>query len=140
MIARTLGLVVLALSVVSTACQSPTARGELPGGISTPLINVDSAPHITVTFEETNIREVIANFADFTGHSFVIGPGVEKSVTAFVRNKPWDAALSAMLEAYGLHAVQTEPGIWRVETLENYFQFEELRLRVTDLEVRASGN
>jgi len=76
-------------------------------------------PRITVTFENTDIRDVLNNFADFTGKSFVPGSGVEGNVTANIRNQPWDLALKAILDAHGLTAVETATGIIRVDRLEN---------------------
>ncbi|MGD2153973.1 MAG: AMIN domain-containing protein, partial [Gemmatimonadales bacterium] len=80
---------------------------------------VSQMPRITVTFENTDIRDVLNNFADFTGKSFVPGAGVEGSVTANIRNQPWDLALRAILEAHGLTAVETSTGIIRVDQLQN---------------------
>jgi type IV pilus assembly protein PilQ len=83
-------------------------------------------PRITVTFENTDIRDVLNNFADFTGKSFVPGSGVEGSVTANIRNQPWDLALKAILEAHGLTAVETATGIIRVDRLENLQERQQL--------------
>jgi type IV pilus assembly protein PilQ len=83
-------------------------------------------PRITVTFEATDIRDVLNNFADFTGKSFVPGGGVEGNVTANIRNQPWDLALKAILEAHGLTAVETATGIIRVDRLENLQERQQL--------------
>lgn len=76
-------------------------------------------PRITVTFESTDIRDVLSTFAEFTGKSIVPGAGVEGQVTANIRNQPWDLALDAILQAHGLHAVETASGIIRVDRLQN---------------------
>ncbi|UCF18855.1 MAG: AMIN domain-containing protein [Gemmatimonadota bacterium] len=83
-------------------------------------------PRITVTFENTDIRDVLNNFADFTGKSFVPGSGVEGNITANIRNQPWDLALQAILEAQGLTAVETATGIIRVDKLENLQERQQL--------------
>ena len=83
-------------------------------------------PRITVTFENTDIRDVLTNFAEFTGKSFVPGSGVEGSVTATIRNQPWDLALKAILEAHGLTAVETATGIIRVDQLQNLQERQQL--------------
>ncbi len=83
-------------------------------------------PRITVTFENTDIRDVLNNFADFTGKSFVPGAGVEGTITANIRNQPWDLALQAILEAQGLTAVETATGIIRVDKLENLQERQQL--------------
>ncbi|UCC82065.1 MAG: AMIN domain-containing protein [Gemmatimonadota bacterium] len=87
---------------------------------------VSQMPRITVTFENTDIRDVLNNFADFTGKSFVPGAGVEGNVTANIRNQPWDLALKAILEAHGLTAVETATGIIRVDRLENLQERQQL--------------
>ncbi len=87
---------------------------------------VSQMPRITVTFENTDIRDVLNNFADFTGKSFVPGAGVEGNVTANIRNQPWDLALKALLEAHGYTAVETATGIIRVDKLENLQQRQQL--------------
>ena len=87
---------------------------------------VSQMPRITVTFENTDIRDVLNNFADFTGKSFVPGSAVEGNVTANIRNQPWDLALKAILEAQGLTAVETATGIIRVDQLENLQQRQAL--------------
>ncbi len=89
-------------------------------------VPVSQMPRITVTFEATDIRDVLNNFADFTGKSFVPGAGVEGNVTANIRNQPWDLALQAILEAQGLTAVETATGIIRVDRLENLQQRQQL--------------
>ncbi len=83
-------------------------------------------PRITVTFENTDMRDVLNNFADFTGKSFVPGAGVEGSVTANIRNQPWDLALKAILDAHNLTAVETATGIIRVDQLQNLQTRQEL--------------
>jgi type IV pilus assembly protein PilQ len=73
---------------------------------------------ITVTFNETELRDVTATFVEFTGTSIVLGEGVGGRVTADIRNQPWDVALRAILEANGLGTRQVAPGLLRVEPLE----------------------
>jgi type IV pilus assembly protein PilQ len=97
--------------------QAATQQDETP--FQTRTSPVSQMPRITVTFESTDIRDVLNNFADFTGKSFVPGAGVEGNVTANIRNQPWDLALKAILEAHGLTAVETATGIIRVDRLEN---------------------
>jgi type IV pilus assembly protein PilQ len=87
---------------------------------------ISQMPRITVTFENTDIRDVLNNFADFTGKSFVPGVGVEGAITANIRNQPWDLALKAILDAQGLSAVETATGIIRVDKLENLQERQQL--------------
>lgn len=73
---------------------------------------------ITVSFDRTEMREVAAVFAEFSGHSVVLAPEVAGQVTAEVRNQPWDVAFAAILQAHGYAARQIAPGLLRVDALE----------------------
>lgn len=72
-------------------------------------------PPITVSFDATPILDVLTTFADFSGRSIVAGEGVTGTVTAEIKNKPWDTALDAILQAHGLAAQEMESGIIQVE-------------------------
>jgi len=61
-------------------------------------------PLINVTFQDTDIRDVIASFAAFSGRTIVVGKDVAGTVTAEIRNQPWDVALRAILQGQGLAA------------------------------------
>ena len=74
---------------------------------------------ITVTFEGADIKDVLASFAEFTGRSIVPGSGVSGTVTATIRQQPWDLALQTILSAYGLAAQELPSGIIQVDQLEN---------------------
>ena len=72
-----------------------------------------------MTFQDADIRDVLATFAEFTGRSIVPGSGVQGSVTATIREQPWDLALETILRAYGLAAEEMSSGIIRVDNVEN---------------------
>lgn len=76
-------------------------------------------PRITVSFQDADIRDVIATFAEFTGRSIVPGSGVEGTVTATIREQPWDVALESILRAYGLAAEELPSGIIQVDAIGN---------------------
>ena len=76
------------------------------------------ARRITVSFQEADIRDVLATFAEFTGRSIVPGSGVSGTVTAEISDQPWDIALETILRAYGLAAVELPSGIIRVDAIE----------------------
>jgi type II secretory pathway component GspD/PulD (secretin) len=97
-------LVVSALVAGTFALGSPA-----PARAQTPL-----AP-VTVTFESTSIRDVIAFFADYADRSIVLGGGVAGTVTAEIQRQPWDVALQAILRAQGLYAQELESGIILVQ-------------------------
>lgn len=70
---------------------------------------------ITVSFQAAPMREVAATFAEFSGHSVILGSGVDGEVTAEIRNQPWDLAFGAILQAHGFAARQIAPGMLRVD-------------------------
>jgi type IV pilus assembly protein PilQ len=96
--------------------RDPDPMGPPPAVL---ISQVQEQPRITVTFQETDIRDVLATFAEFTGRSIVPGSGVEGTVTASIRNQPWDVALQTILNAYGLAAEETPSGIIQVDDVEN---------------------
>jgi type IV pilus assembly protein PilQ len=75
-------------------------------------------PPITVTFQDTDIRDVIASFAAFSGRTIVVGKDVSGTITAEVRNQPWDVALRAILQGQGLAA--SEDPISGIITVDSY--------------------
>src|SRR5512134_1857947 len=62
------------------------------------------APRITVNWDRASIEEVITGFAAFSGRTIVLGKGVTGTITAEIRNQPWDLAFNAVLESQGLGA------------------------------------
>ena len=73
---------------------------------------------ITVTFQDTDIRDVIASFAAFSGRTIVVGKDVLGTVTAEIRNQPWDVALRAILQGQGLAA--SEDALSGIITVDSY--------------------
>ena len=71
----------------------------------------DTTSRITVDFQQTDIREVLRVFADFSGRTIVVGKGVTGSVTASIKDQPWKAALSSILQSRGLIAVEDSTGV-----------------------------
>lgn len=59
---------------------------------------------ITVTYQDAEIRDVLAAFASFSGRTIVVGREVKGTVTAEIKDQPWDVALKSILEAQGLAA------------------------------------
>jgi type IV pilus assembly protein PilQ len=83
------------------------------------------ARRITVTFQDEDIREVLASFAEFTGRTIIPGAGVTGRVSAVITDQPWDVALQSLLSAHGLAVVEQESGIIRVDALERLRAREE---------------
>lgn len=72
------------------------------------------APRITVTWDKADIQEVIAGFAAFSGRTIILSKDIKGTVSAEVKNQPWDLAFNAVLEAQGLAANVLEGGILQV--------------------------
>ena len=78
-----------------------------------------SQPRITVTYQDADIRDVLAAFASFSGRTIVVGREVAGTVTAEIRDQPWDVALQAILQAQGLAASEDQYGIITVDSYGN---------------------
>ncbi len=74
---------------------------------------------ITVTYQDAEIRDVIAAFAVFSGRTIVVGKTVKGSVSAEIHDQPWDVALRAILQTQGLAAREDANGIILVDSYEN---------------------
>ncbi|MFL5623187.1 MAG: AMIN domain-containing protein [Gemmatimonadaceae bacterium] len=104
----------------------PASEPALPRATSTydrPValfsqVQQSQQPPITVTFQDTDIRDVIASFAAFSGRTIVVGKDVSGTVTAEVRNQPWDVALRAILQGQGLAA--SEDAVSGIITVDSY--------------------
>jgi type IV pilus assembly protein PilQ len=75
-------------------------------------------PRITVTYDSASVADVMAGLAAFSGRSIVLGKDVDGTVTAEIKNQPWDVAFQAILASQGLSAVEEESGIIRVDNPE----------------------
>ena len=75
-------------------------------------------PRISISWENANIRDVIAQFAAYSGRTIIVNKDVDATVTAEIIDKPWDVAMRAILNANGLDAVEDENGIIIVNTIQ----------------------
>ena len=90
-------------------------------------------PRITVTYQDADIRDVLAAFAAFSGRTIVVGRDVAGTVTAEVRDQPWDIALQSILEAQGLAANEDQYGIITVDSFRNLLTKRASEPLVTEL-------
>ncbi len=98
---------------------------EATAGPVVPLVAPQQvARRITVAFAETPIRDVLFTFAEFAGRSIVAGINVQTTISADIRDQPWDTALQAILEAQGLSARELDTGIIRVDNIANLSERE----------------
>ena len=72
------------------------------------------APRITVTWDRASIEDVVAGFSAFSGRTIVVSKNVSGTVSAEIRNQPWDLAFYAVMESQGLAAQQLPGGILNV--------------------------
>ena len=86
---------------------------------------------ITVSFQDADIRDVLAVFAEFTNRSIVPGSGVTGTVSAEIMNQPWDVALETLMRANGFAVDYLPSGIIRVDAVERLRQREVLEDLVT---------
>lgn len=77
---------------------------------------------ITVTYAGADIRDVLAAFATFSQRTIVVGKDVAGTITAEIKDQPWDVALKALLEAQGLAAVEESSGIITVDSYKNILE------------------
>ena len=90
-------------------------------------------PRITVTYQDADIRDVLAAFASFSGRTIVVGREVQGTVTAEIRDQPWDVALQAILQAQGLAASEDQYGIITVDSYGNILAKQSSEPLVTQL-------
>lgn len=96
-----------------------------------PLRAPSEAPRISVSWSGAPIADVLLAFSEFSGKSIVVAPDVTGTVTATIRDQPWDVALQAILASLDLRAVEDEAGIIRVDPLEGLNALEAVEPIVT---------
>jgi hypothetical protein len=76
-------------------------------------------PPVTVTYDSAHIRDVAANFAEYSGKSIIVGKDIDARVNATIKNQPWDVAFMTILDANGLTGTESTPGIIQVDSRES---------------------
>jgi type IV pilus assembly protein PilQ len=105
------------------SAQSNTTAVSAPdnpsGKLGTAAV-MSEQPRIIVTYQDADIRDVIAAFATFSGRTIVVGKDVSGTITAEIKNQPWDVALRAILQGQGLAAAEDAlSGIITVDSYRN---------------------
>lgn len=116
---------------VTSAVAEAAAIREPPAPEAPPVQS--QQPPITASWDEANIADVVAGFAAFSGKSIIVGKDVNATVTATVKNQPWDVAFQQILQSQGLSAREDFPGIIRVDapqTLAQLDSIEPLQTRI----------
>jgi type IV pilus assembly protein PilQ len=98
------------------ASQPPVDPAPAAGAPVLPQAQQQSQqPAITASWDGASISDVIAGFAAFSGKTIIVGKGVTGTVTATVKNQPWDIAFQQILQSQGLAAREEFPGVIRVD-------------------------
>jgi len=121
--------------LVMLACMGAGAAAELDGQ-AVPLSELTTEElgrPISVFFDEAPIREVLFTFAEFADRSIVPGTGLDRVVSAEIRDQPWNVALDALLGAHGLVAYEQESGIILLHAMRRAFEREAVLPIVTDV-------
>jgi len=108
----------LPAAIVPTAPPRPRRADEV-GATVAPAPQAAQQQRISVRFDAANINDVVANFAAFSGRSIITGKDVSGTVTAEIRDQPWDVAFNAILASQGLSAIELPGGIIRVDSRTN---------------------
>ena len=91
-------------------------------------------PRITVNYQDADIHDVLAAFATFSGRTIVVGRDVTGTVTAEIRNQPWNVAMRAILQGQGLAASEDPAsGIITVDSYANILAKQALEPLVTQV-------
>ncbi len=122
--------------------RTASARTPAPARARPVVPEAAQEPHISVSFENTPILDVIQTFAAFANRSIVAGQNISGNVTADINNQPWDLALEAILEAHGFAVLERQSGILQVVKLEDLRKQEqneelvtrEFRIRYTSVD------
>ncbi|MBX3132144.1 MAG: AMIN domain-containing protein [Gemmatimonadaceae bacterium] len=105
--------------------QTPVApvrevAAEAPRFEPLPSAQRSELPRISITIANQSIFDVLAHFSAFSGRTFVTGQGVTGTVRfTEIVNQPWDVALSKVLQANGLQAVEDSTGIIMIDSYAN---------------------
>jgi type IV pilus assembly protein PilQ len=105
----------LAAAATGGTMASPYAAPPAMPALSAPQ---SQQPRITVTYDSASVADVMYGLAAFSGRSIVLGKSVSGTVTAEIKNQPWDVAFQAILASQGLSAVEEPSGIIRVDNPE----------------------
>ena len=101
------------------------------------------ARRITITWEDANIADVLATFAEVGGRTIVRGKAVTGTVSAEIKDQPWDVAMKAILDAHGLAATEENSGIIVVDSYENILlrqASEPLRIEMVNVNYASAGS
>ena len=126
----------VASAAAAAAPRTPDAPARMASGRNDGpklLQQRSQQPRITVTYQDADVRDVLAAFASFSGRTIVVGTNVTGTVSAEIRDQPWDVALQAILQAQGLAAAEDSYGIITVDSYQNILAKQATEPLVTQL-------
>ncbi len=112
----------VAAEAKAVAAEVKTAAGAVEAIVEDARQQRPQAQRITVTYNQADIRDVLAAFGGFSNRTIVVGKDVQGTVTAEIKDQPWDVALQAILQAQGLAASEDASGIITVDSYQNILQ------------------
>ena len=122
---RTTVCTMVAFAVTAAlACVTPRSGAARQDEEAPPVVAESVGDSITVSFHDAPIRDVLFAFAEFAGRSIVAGEAVDATISAEIRDQPWDVALRTLVEAHGLVIREREDGIILVEDARHLFDLE----------------
>ena len=101
------------------------------------------ARRISITWEDAPIQDVLAVFAEYSGRTIVRGKAVTGTVSAEIKDQPWDIAMKAILDAHGLAATEENSGIIVVDSYENILarqSTEPLQIQMVNINYASAGS
>lgn len=111
-------------AILGATCAVPLSAQAVPEAGAPAPQEQSQEQRITVTWLDVPVRDVLLAFADFSGRSIVAGPGLEGTVTAEIKDQPWDVAFDAILTSQGLVATEDESGIIQIVDQQSLYDFE----------------
>ncbi|MEX0908042.1 MAG: secretin N-terminal domain-containing protein [Gemmatimonadota bacterium] len=81
-----------------------------------PRQQITQQQNVRVTFINEPVGNVLALFSEYAGRTILAAPGIQDTrISAELRDVPWQEALDAILEAYGLRMNTRPSGVMVVE-------------------------
>ena len=99
---------------------------------------------VTLSFKNTNIREVMQVFSEITNRNILVGKEVQAILNIELRDIPWKIALKAILDIEGLTwAIDKKTGLIRIhgkDVLREQISYDEERLKSLNDQLEYQAN
>jgi type IV pilus assembly protein PilQ len=108
--------VALGVAVAILAAFPPAVLAQARTDTAAVPAAVQEDARISVTLLNASLRDVVANFASFSGRTIVmLSEFGNRTVTAEINNQPWRIALNSILSSNGLMMVDGVNGILNIK-------------------------